>query len=88
MLAQKSKDWSAKQLKERHVIIKHVPILHQPACPGPNDMQMLWFIAVESKKEDVPELEQTPYSQQTNGDPELAPVLQPEILLKSGSKEG
>src|ERR1700719_1088924 len=82
MLAKKPKDRSANQMKKRHVIIKHIPILHQPLRPSPNDMQMLWFIAVESKKEDIPELEQGPQTQEPCGGPKLRPAGQAEILLK------
>lgn len=86
MLAKKPENRSAEQLKERHVIIEHIPILDEPVCPGPNDMQMLRFIAVESEKEDIPELEESPQAEEACGDPNLRPAGQAEIVLKSANR--
>src|SRR5262245_8397703 len=86
MLAKKPENRRAEQLKERHVIIEHIPILDEPVCPGPNDMQMLRFIAVESEKEDIPELEESPQAEEACGDPNLRPAGQAEIVLKPANR--
>jgi hypothetical protein len=86
MLAKKSENRSTEQLKERHVIIEHIPILDEPVCPGPNDMQMLRFIAVEPEKEDVPELEESPQAQEACSDPNLRPAGKAEIVLKPANR--
>src|SRR4029077_19175582 len=86
MLAKKPENRSAEQLKERHVIIEHIPILDEPVCPGPNDMQMLRFIAVESEKEDIPELEESPQAEEACSDPNLRPAGQAEIVLKPANR--
>jgi hypothetical protein len=86
MLAKKPENRSAEQLKERHVIIEHISILHQPMRPGPDDMQMLRFIAVESEKEDIPELEESPQAEEACSDPNLRPAGQAEIVLKPANR--
>jgi hypothetical protein len=86
MFAKKPENRSAEQVKEGHVIVEHVSILHQPMCPGPNDMQMLRFIAVEPEKEDIPELEESPQAQEARGDPNLQPAAKAEIVLKPANR--
>jgi hypothetical protein len=86
MLAKKPENRSAEQLKERHVIIEHIPILDEPVCPSPNDMQMLRFIAVEPEKEDIPELEESPQAQEARSDPNLRPADKAEIILKPATR--
>jgi hypothetical protein len=46
-------------MKQRHVIIEYIAVLHQTVRPGPNDMQVLRFITVESQQDHVPEFEKT-----------------------------
>src|SRR5438067_387162 len=87
MFPQKRKDRSAQQMKQRHVVIKYVPILHQPMSPSPHHVQMLRFVAVESKKENVPEFEQTSQNEKADSDPELSSAGEAEIILKPAGRE-
>jgi hypothetical protein len=47
---------------------------------------MLRFIAVESEKEDIPELEESPQAEEACSDPNLRPAGQAEIVLKPANR--
>ena len=40
-------------VKQRHMIVEHVAILNESACPGPDYVKMLRFIAVEPVVQDI-----------------------------------
>src|SRR5215471_14190034 len=52
-ISEQSKDRRKREMKQRHVIIEQVTILNEPARPSPDNMKMLWFVAVEPVMQDI-----------------------------------
>ena len=52
-VADQPEDRREHDLKQRHVIVKQVTILHKAVRPSPNDVEMLRFIGVETVADDV-----------------------------------
>ncbi len=43
----------AEHMEKGRVVIEQVPVWNQPLSPGPDDVQMLWFVCVNYRTKDV-----------------------------------
>jgi len=61
------RNWREHDLEKGHVVVKNIPVLHEPAGPCPDYVHVLRFVAVEPVANHVHELERDHESKQARG---------------------
>ena len=66
-ISDKSENWREHDLEKGHVVVKNIPVLHEPAGPCPDYVHVLRFVGVEPVANHVHELERDHEGKQASG---------------------